>query len=350
MTFPASGLLERAALLADRVLDRTVAPGFSAVGYGVRKRLPTWPADVAPDALRGRTAIVTGASSGLGVETAAGLGRLGADVHLVVRDPAKGEAVARRLRAQVPAAAGFTVWTCDISDLDSVRAVAAELTEALARLDVLVHNAGALPVNRAQAAQGHELTMALHVLGPVLMTDLLVARLAAASTSAAGGGAAGARGRRARVVLVTSGGMYAQRLRADDPDYHDGDYSGPVAYARSKRAQVELLPVLQRRWGRFGIDVHATHPGWADTPGVAESLPVFKMVAGPFLRDERAGADTTVWLAATQPPPVGGGLWHDRRRRPTHFVGQTETGELERAALWAWVAHAAALPNLDQPR
>lgn len=122
------------------------------------------------------------------------------------------------------------------------------------RIDVLVHNAGAMPPERTESAQGHEMTMALHVLGPVLMTELLAERL-----------------RGGRVVLVTSGGMYTQRLREDDPEYVEGDYSPTTAYARSKRAQVELLPVLQQRWAPRGIEVHATHPGWADTPASSSS-------------------------------------------------------------------------------
>ena len=87
--------------------------------------------------------------------------------------------------------------------------------------------------------------MAVHVLGPVLMTELLRERLA---------------GQDARVVLVTSGGMYGQRLRPDDPGYVVGEYSGTTAYARSKRAQVELLPVLAGRWASSQIGVHAPTP------------------------------------------------------------------------------------------
>ena len=164
------------------------------------------------------------------------------------------------------------------------------------------------------------MTMALHVLSPVLMTELLVDRLA--------GG---------RVILVTSGGMYGQRLRADDPEYLRGDYSPTTAYARSKRAQVELLPVLAARWSAAGVGVHATHPGWADTPGVVESLPRFHKLTGPLLRDAESGADTTVWLAATAPQPRSGQLWHYRRSRSTHLLRRTRTGEVERGAMWDWV-------------
>lgn len=303
----------------DTALDRTVVAGFTKIGPAVRSRLPTWPADPAPDALAGGVAIVTGATSGLGTATAEGLARLGAQVRLVVRDADKGEDYAERLRARVPEA-DFRVELCDVSDLDDVRRFAAETD--LDRLDVLVHNAGAMPPERTESAQGHELTMALHVLGPLLMNDLLRPALAAAPDGA-------------QVVLVTSGGMYGQALRADDPEYLQGEYSPTTAYARSKRAQVELLPTLIRRFDADDIRVDATHPGWAGTPGLTSSLPTFAKFTAPLLRDAEGGADTTVWLAGTGPDETGL-LWHDRRPRPTHLMPRTRTGDSERELMWEW--------------
>lgn len=320
-----STLAERLAGGLDTALDRTIAPGFTSIGYAVRRRLPTWPDDPAPGSLRGTVAAVTGATSGLGLATAEGLARLGASVRLVVRNPEKASGVRDRIVARVPGAE-VAIDRCDSSDLDDVRRFAAELDAE--RVDVLVHNAGALPPQRTESRQGHEMTMALHVLGPVLMTELLRPLLA---------------GRDARVVLVTSGGVYAQRLRADDPEYLDGEYAGTTAYARSKRAQVELLPLLEARWAPERTHVHATHPGWAETPGLSESLPGFARLTGRVLRDVEQGADTTVWLAATQPTPPGGRLWHDRRVRPTHMRPGTRTGDAELQRLWTWVREQLGL-------
>jgi NAD(P)-dependent dehydrogenase (short-subunit alcohol dehydrogenase family) len=326
-----SRLSARLARGVDTVMDRTVAPGFSRIGSGVRRRLPGWPADAEPGALVGRTAAVTGATSGLGLATAAAFARLGAEVRLVVRDVEKGARVQAQLESEVPGAQ-VSVDRCDVSDLDDVRRFAAEL--AVGRLDVLVHNAGAMPPQRTESPQGHEVTMSLHVLGPVLMTELLLPLLGGSPD--------------ARVLMVTSGGMYAQRLRADDPEYLDGDYAPATAYARSKRAQVELLPVLARRWSTDGVGVHATHPGWADTPGVVESLPAFHKLTGPLLRDAADGADTTVWLAAVQPEPTPGQLWHDRRTRPTHLGRRTRTGDAERTELWDWARDQTGLDEISR--
>ena len=156
------------------MLDRTVVPGFTRVGYAVRRRLPTWPADPRPGVLAGRHVAVTGASSGLGRRTALDLAALGATVHLVVRDAGRGGRVAAEVEAPSGRAGAARVWVCDVSDLDSVRAFCA----AFLASGLPLRGAGAQRRRPAadahESAQGHEMTMALHVLGPVLMTELLL--------------------------------------------------------------------------------------------------------------------------------------------------------------------------------
>ena len=262
-----------------------------------------------------------------GAAPALDLAALGATVHLVVRDTARGDRVA----AEVDAASGAgaaRVWRCDVSDLDSVRAFAEAFLATGLPLRGLVHNAGALPPERTESAQGHELTASLHVLGPVLMSDLLLPALAADA---------------GRVVLVTSGGMYTQPLPVDDPDFTRGEYSGAVAYARSKRGQVELLPVLAQRWAASEVAVHATHPGWAATPGLDASLPRFAAALRPVLRSDAAGTDTTTWVVAVEPGPGSGHLWHDRRVRPTSVLRRTRPTDDERRRYWDWVRSATGL-------
>lgn len=324
----AGGVVRTGTRLVDTALDRSLVGGYSRLGLGVRRRLPGWPADPAPDALRGRHVAVTGATSGLGEQTCAELAALGAVVHLVVRNPDKGTSVRDALRSRVPRAQ-LRLWKCDVSDLSEVRQFAEGFAREVERLDVLVHNAGVMPARRTESAQGHELSLATHVLGPLLMTESLRPALAAA----AGG----------RVVFVTSGGMYAQRLPVNDPEYLEGGYRGAAAYARSKRVQVSLLPILAKRWASERITVCGMHPGWVDTPGVALSLPGFRRVAAPILRDAADGADTTVWLAAADPAPPSGRLWHDRRPRPEHLVPWTRETPAARESMWTWCALSAGL-------
>jgi NAD(P)-dependent dehydrogenase (short-subunit alcohol dehydrogenase family) len=318
-----SGGLARA---LDVALDRTVVPGYSKIGYLLRK--PRWrPDDPARGSMRGKRVVVTGVSSGLGLAAAAGLAGLGAEVHGVVRDLDKGREAVSTIRDEAPGAA-VLLHRCDLSDLDDVRALADELGD-VGPIDVLVHNAGAMPPEREETADRHELAFATHVLGPVLLTELLRPALAAAGTS--------------RVVLVSSGGMYAQKLPVDDPEFVQGEYSGTSSYARTKRMQVALTPLLQERWASDGIAVHAMHPGWADTPGVVTSLPVFHKVMGPVLRDAAQGADTIVWLAATEPPPVGGRFWQDRAPRPEHYLPSTRESATDRTRMLDYVLGALSL-------
>jgi NAD(P)-dependent dehydrogenase (short-subunit alcohol dehydrogenase family) len=319
-----SGRVTRA---LDAVLDRTVVGGYTRIGYRLRSR--DWPADdPRPDALRGRVVVVTGGGAGLGKATALSMARLGAQVHLVVRDPGKAAAAVADIRGEVPGAE-VLVHRCDVSDLASVRSFADELRGAVQRVDVLVHNAGTMPPTRKESVDGHELTLATHVLGPLLMTELLRPLLAAAG--------------RSRVVVVSSGGMYTARLHADDPELRVGTYAGAQAYARTKRMQVALAPLMQERWAADGIAVHTMHPGWVDTPGIVTSLPAFHKAMRPFLRDAAAGADTIVWLASTEPPPGGGQFWQDRTPRPEHYLRSTRYSAADLATLWAYVLAATGL-------
>lgn len=317
-----------AGAVIDSLLDLSVVGGYTRWGYQVRSRLPGWPPDPPPNSMAGKVAVVTGANAGLGKAMVAGLAGLGARVHLVVRNAEKGRRARDELAAQLPAA-DLTVWRCDVSDLDDVARFAAEFAATEPRLDVLVHNAGVLPATRTTSRQGHELTLATHVLGPVVLTEALRGALAAAGQS--------------RVILVTSGGMYTQRLPVDDLEYRSGRYSGSAAYARTKRVQVALLPVLEQRWRSDGIAVHAMHPGWADTPGVASSLPGFHRVMRPALRDAAQGADTAVWLTAAMPPPPPGELWHDRRTRSPHRLPWTRHDESEAWGVWRRLAEAVGI-------
>lgn len=321
MTTPARAPLPVRAL--DTLMDHTVAVGYSRIGWDLRRRLPGWPADPAPGTLAGDHVLVTGATSGLGIGSAISLGRLGATVHMVVRDEQKGAKIRAQLAAHDPDL-DLRLLRCDLGDLDDVRRLAESVD--LPSIHAVIHNAGVMPPKHTESPQGHELSMAVHVLGPVLMTELLRPRL-----------------RNGRVVLVSSGGMYAQRLAADDPDFRRGDYSPTTAYARSKRMQVEMLPLLADRWSFDDITVAAMHPGWADTPGVQESLPRFHRATRPLLRNDVQGADTSVWLAATQPPPATGLFWHDRVPRPTHLTPRTRPRADDVSRAWAWLRASADL-------
>jgi dehydrogenase/reductase SDR family member 12 len=305
-------------VLIDAMLDRSVVAGYTSVGYRIRER--TWdPGDLAR--MDGRVVLVTGATSGIGRAAVEGFARLGASVRMLVRDPVRGE----RVRADVAARSGnddVAVELCDVSDLAAVRSFAERFSAQVPQVDVLVNNAGVLTGERRTSVDGIELTLATNVLGPFLLTNMLTESLA--------------RGAPSRIINVSSGGMYTQRLHVDDLQMAREKFDGSIAYARTKRVEVILTELWAERLKDAGVVVHAMHPGWVDTPGLAASLPRFRSLTRPLLRTPEQGADTVVWLgAASEPARRSGEFWHDRRQRPTHRMPWTRESAGERERLWA---------------
>lgn len=292
----------------DTALDRTIALGYSRIGYALRAA--AW-RDCAPpgDALRGRVVAITGPTSGIGRAAAQGAQALGATVLLIGRNADRTHALRDELGGDTQ------VELADMSLLSSVRDLAARLRGRA--LHALVHNAGVMTEHRTQTAEGNEVTLATHVLGPHLLSRLLLDAPPA------------------RTVWVSSGGMYTQRLEAADLQSTAGAFNGTTAYARTKRMQVVLAQEWARRTPSPAV-VHAMHPGWVDTPGLTEGLKTFHRLTGPILRSPAQGADTIVWLAAADAPARSSGrFWHDRRERPTHYLARTREQASDREALWA---------------
>ncbi|MBZ5735499.1 SDR family NAD(P)-dependent oxidoreductase [Nocardioides sp. TRM66260-LWL] len=315
--------------LLDGALDRTVLLGYSRVGSRLRRRW--WPADPQPGSLQGRRYVVTGATSGLGTAAADGLLALGASVHVLGRNPGKVEATARSLREAHPHSE-IVEEVCDVGDLAAVERWARGLRDRVPAVHGLLHNAGVMPPQRQESPQGHEMSLAVHVLGPHLMTSLLLDALRASGA--------------ASVVWMSSGGMYGARLHVDGRDdlqYAEGEYDGVQAYARTKRMQVVLADAWARAVGGDDLRIESMHPGWAATPGVTEHLPAFERVLRPLLRTPADGADTAVWLLATRPASRAGHFWHDRRQRPTTFGWERGHDPQDVRRLLAYVEEATGV-------
>lgn len=317
----------------DWLLDRTVLPGYTSLGYRLRK--PAW-AELDARALEGRTIVVTGANSGIGMAACRLAAEAGARVEMVARDSERGER-AREEICEATRSELIGLRRGDLSDPDSIRRLAAELAESNERIDGLVNNAGVMPPKRTRIRFGGseaELTFATNVLGPHLLTALLLEPLRASDD--------------ARVVNVSSGGMYTSRLDVDDLELDDHEYSGNRFYAHTKRIEVILTELWQERLGGSGLSFHSMHPGWVATAGLAGSLPRFASALRPLLRDPEQGADTIVWLLAADLPLVSpGAFWHDRRPRPTHRVPWTRETPDERSRLWAAVNRRCGLSPGD---
>lgn len=304
---------------ADALLELTVVGSFSRVGPAIRRRLFGW-REPRANALVGRTVLVTGPTSGLGRAATDALAALGARVILVGRSEDRLE----RTRDELAARHGvdrFPVVVADMGSLESVRDAAARIVATESRLDVVVDNAGAIYSKRFDGPDGIEATFAVLVAGPFALVTGLLPLLR--------------RTPGARVVAVTSGGMYTQQLDLDDVESRRGAFSGPRAYARAKRAQTALMREWARRLRADGISSMAMHPGWADTPGLAEALPGFHRLMRPLLRTPDEGADTIGWLATLPDPTmVSGRLFLDRRPRPFDRVPGTRLTAEARKRLW----------------
>jgi dehydrogenase/reductase SDR family protein 12 len=295
--------------LLDGSLDRSLVLGYTRIGPALRRRW--WPADPEPGCLLGRRVVVTGATSGIGEAMVGSFAALGATVHVLGRNADKVAATVAAVRLEQPTAE-LVAEVCDVGDLDAVAAWCDDLAGRVDGLTGLVHNAGVMVDERTESAQGHELSLAVHVLGPHLMTERLLALLGAG---------------RGTVVLMSSGGMYSTGLRStpDEIEYRDQPYRGVRAYARTKRMQVVLAQAWSDRLRGGEVRVESTHPGWVATPGVSDSLPRFDRVMGPLLRDPVSGGDTAVWLVATRPESRSTThFWHDRALRPTTYPVQRE--------------------------
>jgi len=275
----------------DATLELAVVPSFSRIGPAIRSHLYDWPA-LPERSLAGKAALVTGATSGIGRAAVLRLAAAGARVVLVGRSVDKLEG----LKLELISLAGedrFPLVIADMSSLESVRTAVVQITDREDRLQVLVDNAGAIYPGRVESKDGIEKTLAILVCGPFALIGGLLPLLRRSGD--------------ARVIAVTSGGMYTQPVALDDLEWRSRPYNGTRAYAQAKRIQVALVREWARRYPAAGVSFNAMHPGWADTPGLADSLPGFYRLMKPLLRTPEQGADTIAWLATTPTLPAPGG-------------------------------------------
>ncbi|HEU4319838.1 MAG TPA: SDR family NAD(P)-dependent oxidoreductase [Acidimicrobiia bacterium] len=285
--------------------------GFTNLGYLLHRR----GFEPIVEDLSGQTVVITGGTGGLGRAAAQRIASLGARTVIVGRSPEKLDRVTKELDGEVVG------HEADLSLMSDIRDLAKQLLDSEKRIDVLINNVGVLLPEREVTSEGIEKTLAVDLAGHFLLTNLLIERLVDSAPS--------------RIINITSGGMYSERIRPGDLQFERGEYKGAAAYARAKRGQVILTGMWAERLRSTGVTVHAMHPGWAKTAGVAESLPTFNKLMGPLLRDPDQGADTIVWLAsAVEPAGTSGLLWFDRSPVDEHLVERTKETSKDREALW----------------
>ncbi len=313
----------------NRILDPSIVFSFDRTGF-IRHQAGFEPSDLDVD-LSGRVFAVTGANSGIGLATAHALAGLGAEVWMLCRNAERGEAARSSVMAQTGSQAVHLALV-DVSDLESVARFADAFPHS--HLDGLIHNAGVLLSERSSSPQGMELTLATNLVGPMALTHQLIGHLAA--------------GERSRVIWVSSGGMYSQRLDLQSLVEPPGRFDGVKAYARTKRAMVMVAEVMAEQLSGLGVSVHCMHPGWADTPGVQTSIPGFWRVTRAILRSPEEGADTVIWLAGSDRAHSTPGLfWFDRKPRSTHLLPGTQSTQAARDEVWLRIHELAGISPLE---
>jgi NAD(P)-dependent dehydrogenase (short-subunit alcohol dehydrogenase family) len=239
-----------------------------------------------------KTAVVTGATAGIGAVTARELARAGMRTIVVARDREKGQHVVDDIRAAT-GNANVELALCDFTRLADVRALAAELHARTPRIDVLVNNVGGMFLSRRTTHDGFEMTFGLNHLAPFLLTTLVLDLVKAAAPS--------------RIVNVASAMHASGRLDFADLG-HERRYSAAGAYAASKLANVLFTRELARRLEGTGVTVNAVHPGTVATSLGKNSgsllLRIGFALGRPFMKTPEQGARTSVW-AATAPELAG---------------------------------------------
>jgi NAD(P)-dependent dehydrogenase (short-subunit alcohol dehydrogenase family) len=249
-------------------------------------------------------ALITGPTSGIGLQIARELALQGVRLVLACRDVAKGEAVADELRSLGAPVA--TVTHYDAASAASIAALARSCASDFSRIDVLVNNAGVAQAKRRLTNDGFELTFATNVLGYHRLSLALLDQLRASAP--------------ARIVNVAS--MFAGDLDLDDLQFARRPYEELQAYAQSKACNRLLTWALARRLEGSGVSANAMAPGFVPHTGLARGLSpeMQRAYAGRTGRSVEEGADTAVWLAGS-PDVAGmnGRFFYDRRERPCEF-------------------------------
>ncbi|TDK23910.1 SDR family NAD(P)-dependent oxidoreductase [Arthrobacter crusticola] len=283
----------------------------------------TWTEQHIPDQ-RGRVAVVTGANTGLGFETARMLAERGAAVVLAVRDTAKGRQAAARIAGDV------TVQALDLTSLESIRSAAADLRANHPRIDLLINNAGVMYTPKQTTADGFELQFGTNHLGHFALTGLLMKQLLPVPGS--------------RIVTVSSVG---HRIRAaihfDDLQW-EHSYNRIGAYGQAKLANLMFTYELQRRLAPHGTTVAvAAHPGVSNTELMRNSPAVLRVPLtwlAPLITQKAAMGALPTLRAATDPTVIGGQYYGpsgrgEVRGYPKLVTSSTEShDQLTQQRLW----------------
>lgn len=285
--------------------------------------------------------IITGMNSGLGRQTVLSLVRLDGlslgKLYLVCRNAQAGAEVLDEMQKVIEekmttaASTSETGATYSKPELQLCRVDLSRPREILdfvaslpadEAIDVLINNAGALIVDRQVTPDGIEASFALNTLGTFCLTEALIPLLKKSPD--------------ARIVTVSSGGMYNTSISTQDLESQIGKYDGTSAYAQQKRSQVELTNYWAKMYpvASSNISFYSMHPGWTKTPGLDKSLPSFSQMMNSSLRTVQEGCDSILFAALTSTKFPSGTFLFDRREAVQHLsLAGTDLGPIKTNAI-----------------
>ena len=273
-----------------------------------------------------RTILVTGSTDGIGKATAKALARQGHRVLIHGKDRGKGRAVLREIGKEIDGAT-LDLFTADLSTLEGVRALAADVERRYERLDVLINNAGIYRAERVVTADGLEMTFAVNLLAPFLLSHLLMPLLEA--------------GAPARIVNVASSAHFDANTFDWDNLQGEKRFEGWDAYSRSKLGVVLFTYTLAGKLDPGKVTVNCLHPGVICTKLLSSAFPEYPC------ETPEAGARTSVWLATS--PAAGGvtGKYFDGMKEESSSAISHNQAIQER--LWGYLEQVAGLGENNLP-
>uniref|UniRef100_A0A4W4GCT1 Flj13639 n=2 Tax=Electrophorus TaxID=8004 RepID=A0A4W4GCT1_ELEEL len=265
--------------------------------------------------MAGRSFMITGANSGIGKAAAMALAKKGGTIHMVCRNKDKAE----EARAEIVKESGnkeIYVHILDLSETKKVWEFAESFKKKYKILNVLINNAGCMMTNREVNSEGLEKSFAINSLAMYILIKSLIPLMEKSPDP--------------RVITVTSGGMLVQKLRTGNLQSQRGRYDGTMVYAQNKRQQV----VMTEQFAKAHSNIHFSvmHPGWVDTPMIANTMPDFHSSMKERLRSPEQGADTLVWLAVSEAAVTkpSGRFFQDRKMVGAHLpLAWTHSSQLE---------------------
>ncbi|WP_028558926.1 SDR family oxidoreductase [Paenibacillus pinihumi] len=282
--------------------------------------------------MKRKTAIVTGASAGMGLETAIGLAKAGMHVIMLCRNEARGQQALEKARS-ASGSDSLELMLCDLGSLASIRSFAAQFVARNEPLDVLVNNAGVVSLKRELTSDGFESMMGVNHLGHFLLTLLLLEPLKQAEQG--------------RIVVVSSGAYKAGRIHFNDPHLSKG-FNAVKGYPQSKLANILFTRALAKRLEGTSVTVNCLHPGAVATSiGVSRSTgfgqSVHKLLK-PFFLTAEQGSQTAIYLSVS--PEVEGTSGEYFYRQRVQQLGAKATDDEAAERLWNWSLKETGL-NLD---